>query len=105
VRVSHLAWATAGGLAGAAGALLAPLYTVYPTSGDSALVKGFVVVVLGGLGSIGGPLIAGLLVGLVEAFGAVYGNAAYTDAYGFAFMILVLLIIPTGLFGRTVREL
>jgi branched-chain amino acid transport system permease protein len=64
-----------------------------------------VVVVLGGLGSVTGSLIAGLLIGLVEAFGAVYGNAAYADAYGFAFMILVLLIAPRGLLGRMVREL
>lgn len=103
VRLSRLAWCTAGALAGAAGGLLAPLYTVYPTSGDRALVKGFVVVILGGLGSISGPLAAGLMIGLVEAFGSVYGDSAYADAYGFGFMILVLLLIPTGLFGRKVR--
>lgn len=105
MRISNLAWATAGALAGTAGALLAPLYTVYPSSGDIALVKGFVVVVLGGLGSITGALVAGMLLGLVEAFGSVYGDSAYQNAYGFVLMIVVLLVLPRGLFGREVRAL
>ena len=105
VRLSNLAWATAGALAGTAGALLAPLYTVYPTSGDMALVKGFVVVVLGGLGSIMGAFVAGMLLGVVEVIGSVYGDSAYQNAYGFALMIIVLLVLPRGLVGREVLAL
>lgn len=105
VRLSNLAWATAGALAATAGALLAPLYSVYPGSGNLALVKGFVVVVIGGLGSVGGSLVAGLLLGLVEAFGSTYIESAYRDAYGFALMIAILLFWPQGLFGRQVRAL
>jgi branched-chain amino acid transport system permease protein len=105
VKLSHLAWSCAGALAGVAGALLAPLYTVSPMSGDSALAKGFVVVILGGLGSLSGPLIAGLLVGLVEAFGAVYVSAAYNNAYSFLFMVAVMLMLPSGLFSHGVRKL
>jgi branched-chain amino acid transport system permease protein len=68
-------------------------------------VKSFIVVVLGGLGSVIGALGAGMLIGIVESFGAAYGDAAFTDAYGFGFMILILLVAPNGLFGRRSRAL
>ncbi len=104
-RLSHLAFLTSGALAAAAGGLLAPLYFVYPGIGQLALIKGFVVVVIGGLGSIGGSLVAGLCLGVVEALGSGYLSPAYRDAYGFVVMIAVLLIRPSGLFGKEIRAL
>jgi len=103
-RLSNLAFAASGAFVGAASALLLPLLFVYSTSGDVALVKSFVVVVIGGLGSITGSLIGGLLLGIVEVFGATYLGSAYTDAYGFILMIAVLLFRPEGLFGQRVRS-
>jgi branched-chain amino acid transport system permease protein len=103
MRLSNLAFATSGALAGAAGAILVPVYLAYPSMGSSALVKSFVVVILGGLGSITGSLVAGFLLAWAEVFGSIYLDAAYSDLYGFAIMILVLLLRPNGLLGRMGR--
>jgi branched-chain amino acid transport system permease protein len=100
---ANLAFLASGAFAGLAAALLAPLMFVFPASGVIALVKAFVVVIIGGLGSIRGTLFAGLLLGVVEVLGTIYIDTGYSDAYGFALMIAVLLFRPTGLFGRTGR--
>lgn len=100
VRFSNLAFAASAALAGAGGALLAPVYLVYPNSGTVALIKGFIVVVIGGMGSIVGSLVGGLLLGIVETLATAYVSSAYQDAYGFLLMILVLLLRPQGLLGR-----
>jgi branched-chain amino acid transport system permease protein len=105
LRFSSLAFAASGALVGAAGALLLPLYFVYPTAGDGVLVKSYIVVVLGGMGSISGSLVGGIALGLVEAFGSTFIGPTFTDAYGFLFMVLILLLRPQGLFGREVRAL
>lgn len=105
VRLSHLAFATSAGLAGAAGALVAPLYHVDPGIGEEALIKSFVIVIVAGLGSIAGALTVGLGLGVLEATGSIYISATYRDAYGFLLMILVLLLRPQGLFGRRLRAL
>jgi len=102
-RYANLAFLASGAFAGLAAALLAPLMFVFPASGVIALVKAFIVVIIGGLGSIRGTLFAGLLLGVVEVMGTVYIDTGYTDAYGFALMIAVLLFRPQGLFGRTGR--
>jgi branched-chain amino acid transport system permease protein len=104
VRYADLAFATAGALAGIAAALLAPLYLIYPTSGGVALVKGFMVVIIGGLGSIVGAILGGIALGLVETLGAIYVAPAYRDAYGFLLIIAILLLFPQGLLGRRERE-
>ncbi len=102
-RYANLAFLASGAFAGLAAALLAPLMFVFPASGVIALVKAFIVVIIGGLGSIRGTLFAGLLLGVVEVMCTVYIDTGYTDAYGFALMIAVLLFRPQGLFGRTGR--
>lgn len=102
-RYANIAFLASGAFAGLAAALLAPLMFVFPASGVIALVKAFIVVIIGGLGSIRGTLFAGLLLGVVEVMGTVYIDTGYTDAYGFALMIAVLLFRPQGLFGRTGR--
>ncbi|BCG97822.1 branched-chain amino acid ABC transporter permease [Mesorhizobium sp. 131-2-1] len=102
-RYANYAFMLSGAFAGVAAALLAPLMFVFPSSGVVALVKAFIVVIIGGMGSIGGTLLAGLLLGVVEVMCTIYIATGYTDAYGFALMIAVLLFRPAGLFGRAGR--
>src|SRR5437660_1385809 len=85
------------------GYLLAPVFMVYPTSGVVTTVKGFEIIVIGGLGSIPGALIAGVMLGIVESLGAAFVAAPYQNAYGFLLVVLVLLVRPTGLFGERSR--
>lgn len=85
--------------AGAAGILVAPLYFVDPFLGDTALMKTFIVVILGGLGSLPGALVGGLILGFIESFGFMFiGGIA--QLFGFVLIILVLIIKPLGLLGR-----
>ncbi|HEY6981743.1 branched-chain amino acid ABC transporter permease [Reyranella sp.] len=102
--VDRVAFGIGVALAGLAGALLAPVFLVYPTNGLITTVKGFEIVVIGGLGSIPGALIAGVLLGLIESFGAAFIDSAYQNIYGFALVLLILVLRPTGLFGERARE-
>jgi branched-chain amino acid transport system permease protein len=86
-------------LAGAAGALLAPLFYVNPFLGMHAVLKALVVVVIGGLGSIPGAIVGGLLLGFVESFGNTF-LGDITEILGFIIVMVVLLFRPQGLFGH-----
>jgi branched-chain amino acid transport system permease protein len=98
-RVAMLTFGLGTALAGAAGVLLAPSLYLYPTVGEILIVKCFVIVVLGGLGSVPGAIAGGLLLGVVESLGAVYASMAWKDGIGFVIFLLVLLYRPSGLFG------
>jgi branched-chain amino acid transport system permease protein len=98
--VNSVVFCLGGALSGAAGVLIAPLYSVFPSMGDLPLLKALVVVILGGFGSVAGVLISGLGLGLLEALGAMYVSSAYQHGYAFFVLILVLLLKPKGLFGR-----
>jgi branched-chain amino acid transport system permease protein len=98
-RIATITFGLGTALAGAAGVLLAPSLYLYPTVGEILIVKCFVVVVLGGLGSVPGAIAGGVLLGVVESLGAVYGSIASRDAIGFVMFLLVLLYRPSGLFG------
>jgi branched-chain amino acid transport system permease protein len=92
-------------LAGMSGAALIPVFTWVPWVGAAASSRSYVIIVLGGLGSIPGALAGGLIIGLVEALGAgCYPDpskgAAYKTAFGLIIFALMLLVRPTGLFGR-----
>jgi len=87
-----------------AGALLAPVFLVFPTNGVVTTVKGFEIIVIGGLGSIPGALIAGVLLGVVESLGAAFISSPYQNVYGFLLVIAILLVRPTGLFGERGRH-
>ncbi len=104
LSVDRIAFGIGVALAGLAGALLAPVFLVYPTNGLITTVKGFEIVVIGGLGSIPGALIAGVLLGLMESFGAAFVDSAYQNIYGFILVIAILVLRPTGLFGERGRE-
>lgn len=104
-KVSVWVFAISGALAALAGGLLSPLYLAHPVVGMLPSVKSFVIVVLGGMGSVPGSLIGGLIVGVLEAFGSVYVSYAYQDAFGFILLILILMFRPWGLLGERAREL
>jgi branched-chain amino acid transport system permease protein len=103
-RTTSLIFAISGLLAALAGALLAPLINPSPDVGAFPAIKSFVIVVLGGMGSIWGAMIAALLLGVLEAFFAVYVSYDYRDAFGLLILILVLLFRPQGLIGEKGRE-
>ena len=98
-RVAMVTFGLGTALAGAAGVLLAPSLYLYPTVGELLIVKCFVIVVLGGLGSVPGAIAGGLLLGVVESLGAVYVSSTYKDGIGFVLFLAVLLYRPSGLFG------
>lgn len=102
-RVYMTTFALGCGLAASAGALLGPLVSIYPTLGEWAVLKAFVVVIVGGLGSIPGAIIAGIALGLIEALSAGYISTALQDVFGYAAIIVVLMFMPQGLFGRRAK--
>ena len=87
-------------LAAVAGALMAPLFGVSPFIGGAPLLKAFIVVILGGLGSIPGAALAALLLGLIESFTSSFVSASAADIVTFALVVAVLLIRPSGILGR-----
>jgi len=87
-------------LAGVAGVLLATVFSFNPSSGSSELLKSFVVVVLGGLGSVYGTGLAALVVATAEVFAVLILPSYLTTAVGFLLLVLVLVLRPGGLFGR-----
>lgn len=103
LRLDMIAFGVGVALAAAAGALLAPDFLVYPENGAISTFKGFEIIVIGGLGSILGSIVGGLLLGVIEALGSVFVSAAYKDLYGFLLLILLLVFRPTGLFGERER--
>lgn len=103
-RATRSAFAASCALSALAGGVLAPLVSVFPTNGNSPLLYGFVVLVVGGLGSLGGAMIGGFIVGIVSTLGIVYVSSAYSELYAFALMLVVLLFLPRGLFGTRLRR-
>jgi branched-chain amino acid transport system permease protein len=90
-----------GALAGLAGVLIGLVFnSVHFAMGEPLLLRAFVVVILGGLGSIPGALIAGLIIGLVQALGVAYISAGMAEAIVFLALFVVILVRPTGLFGQ-----
>jgi branched-chain amino acid transport system permease protein len=103
-RVSAMVFALAAGLAAMSGALLANIFNPTPDVGAFPAAKSYVIVVLGGMGSVPGAILGSLLLGVLESFGGVYISYQYRDAYGLILLVLVLLLRPQGLFGEKSRE-
>jgi len=98
-RMQALAWGMASAAAGIAGALIATFYYISPTVGESLVVIAFVVVSFGGFGSVPGAMVAGLLIGLIEATSAFYIGPVYKDVVVYALFVAVLWVRPQGLMG------
>jgi branched-chain amino acid transport system permease protein len=99
-RMSVLAFGIGSALAGIAGALIAPTYYIFPQVGHAFTLKSFVIVVLGGMGSVVGATIGGVLIGVVESLAALYLASGLKEAVVFGLFLLLLLFRPSGLFGR-----
>ena len=100
-----MTFAIGSGLAAIAGVLLCSSYPVLmPTTGSMPGIKAFTAAVFGGIGSIPGALIGGILLGLIEILGKAYVSTELGDALVFAVLIIVLLVKPTGLLGKKVHE-
>jgi branched-chain amino acid transport system permease protein len=99
-RVYAFTYALAAAIAALGGTLIGMTFSFVPSSGLSWLLKGFVIVVLGGMGSIVGTLAGALLLGVVEGIGAATMGTGYRDLIGLVIILVVLVARPTGLFGR-----
>ena len=103
-RTISMTFAIGSALAAIAGVLLCSSYrTLMPTTGSLPGIKAFTAAVFGGIGSIPGAMLGGILLGIIETFAKVI-NTNISDAVVFAVLIIVLLVKPAGLLGKTVRE-
>jgi branched-chain amino acid transport system permease protein len=103
-RMFPMAFAIATALAGLTGALVTPMLALEPTGGEAVLGKAFVVVILGGLGSVTGAMIAAFIVGLIEAYTSVYLGGSKGALALFVLVVLILLVRPQGLLGTVARK-
>jgi len=98
-------FAIGSALAAVAGVLLCSMYpTLIPTTGAMPGIKAFTAAVFGGIGSIPGAMLGGILLGVIEIFGKAYISTQLSDAIVFTVLIVVLLVKPTGLLGKKIRE-
>lgn len=104
-RTISMTFAIGSGLAAIAGVLLCTAYpTLMPTTGAMPGIKAFTAAVFGGIGSIPGAMLGGVLLGVIEIFGKAYISTELGDAIVFAVLIIVLLVKPAGLLGKPMRE-
>ncbi|MBU1359001.1 MAG: branched-chain amino acid ABC transporter permease [Gammaproteobacteria bacterium] len=99
-QVTAVVFVLGSAMAGAAGVLYGSLFAITPYMAAAPLMKGFILTVLGGLGSVQGAVLAGFLLGLAESLGSRYLSASFRDGYGFILLIIALLYFPRGLFGH-----
>ena len=99
-----ITFAIGSALAGMAGALLTPIYSITPAVGGNFILAAFAVVVLGGLGSVWGAYIGGLIVGIVEVFAGFYIDPVLRSAVWFLIFLIVLIVRPAGLLGQVGAE-
>jgi branched-chain amino acid transport system permease protein len=99
-RVALFTFAISGVLAAIAGSLIAPLVLVFPTMGAVIILKAFVIVILGGMGSVPGAIVGGYLLALAETMAGTYVAFAFSELIAFALLVLVLFLRPTGLFAK-----
>ncbi len=100
-RMSMLAFGMGAAMAGTAGALISPTYYIFPQVGSAFTLKAFVITVLGGMGSIVGATLGGIIIGIVESVGAVAISSDWKDVLVFGIFLLVLLVKPSGLLGKS----
>lgn len=100
-RMSIIAFGLGAALAGTAGALISPTYYIFPQVGSAFTLKAFVITVLGGMGSIVGATLGGVLIGIAESVGGVYLGSGWKEVVVFVLFLAVLLFKPSGLFGKS----
>jgi branched-chain amino acid transport system permease protein len=101
-RIAGITFAISAGLAGLAGVLVVPLYSVFPTMGTLLTFKALAAVIMGGFGQVRGALLAAYLLGLAEALAAGFISSSYADLVAFGVMVLTLMVRPHGLISRRV---
>ncbi|MDN3428035.1 branched-chain amino acid ABC transporter permease [Microbacterium sp. APC 3898] len=101
-KVAMMTFAISGALAAIAASLASPINLVFPAMGHLVILKAFVVVIIGGMGSIPGAIIAGLILGLTESMGATYISNDYKDMIAFLLLIVIMTVRPKGLFAKGV---
>ena len=101
--VSMLTFAISGALAAVAAVLFAPISLLSPTMGELVITKAFVIIILGGMGSVIGAIAGGLVIGFAETFGAFYVSTDYKDIIAFTLLVAILSLRPQGLFGQIAR--
>ncbi|MGZ4807716.1 MAG: branched-chain amino acid ABC transporter permease [Thermoanaerobaculia bacterium] len=100
-RMSIIAFGLGSALAGTAGALIAPTYYIFPQVGSIFTLKAFVITVLGGMGSVIGAMLGGVLIGMAESIGGAYFGSGWKEVVVFVLFLLVLLFKPSGLLGKS----
>jgi branched-chain amino acid transport system permease protein len=98
-RIYNIAFGIGTAVAGVAAVTLVPFYNIFPTVGVLFDIKCFIIVVLGGLGSIGGALLGGMIIGIIESVGPQFMTATWTEAIVYALFLGFLFLKPSGLFG------
>ncbi|WP_251551860.1 branched-chain amino acid ABC transporter permease [Neobacillus muris] len=99
-KVAMLTFLISGGLAAIAASLSAPINLVFPGMGQLVILKAFVIIILGGMGSIPGAIVGGYILGFSESLGATYISNDYKDIIAFIILVIILTVKPTGLFSR-----
>ncbi len=99
-RVYSVSFSLAAGLAGLSGVLMAPIWVSNPFMGQLMIVKGFAVVIVGGMGNILGAILIGFLLGIAESFFGYFVSVYFRESLGYALMIIMLMVKPKGLFYR-----
>lgn len=99
-KVAMLTFMISGGLAAIAASLSSPINLVFPGMGELVILKAFVILILGGMGSIPGAILGGYILGFSESLGATYISNDYKDIIAFALLIIILTVKPTGLFSK-----
>lgn len=99
-RISALSFGIGCGLAGAAGVLMSPIFSINPFAGSEVILKAFLVVILGGMGSIPGALLGGLVLGFIESFGCIFFKVPTVSAISFLIVLSILIFRPQGILGR-----
>ncbi|WP_338412889.1 branched-chain amino acid ABC transporter permease [uncultured Sphaerotilus sp.] len=102
-RVTMLTFAISGALAAVAATLYAPINLVYPAMGHLVITKAFVIIILGGMGSVPGAIAGGLIIGFAESMGAFYISTDYKDIIAFVLLVVILSLRPQGLFTNGAR--
>lgn len=99
-RIKTITFAVGAALAALAGAIIATTTPIIPQLGENILIKAFIIIIIGGVGSTGGALLGAVVLGMSEAFGVAYLNAGFAQLVPLVVLAIVLLVRPQGLFGR-----